>query len=187
MGYECEMEWKNKLVNEWEMSDNIYPHFTFHQVYIRHHWAENTPFQNCHISGWHVACMCLGHVTLILIHQHVPLLVQLSSKLLFPEGIWFTDFELSICNTSSTGTLQWLAKHARWPMSGVTLSPVSNTDQYCYLDNQFDLLLKKWSHSPSSIGYSLNWRGNWFQTHSDLIWISGGRQTWWWHIITIGY
>ena len=25
------------------------------------------------------------------------------------------------------GTLQWLAKHPRWPMSGVTLSPVSNT------------------------------------------------------------
>ena len=32
------------------------------------------------------------------------------------------------CNVPGTGTLQWLAKHPRWPMSGVTLSPVSNTN-----------------------------------------------------------
>ena len=121
------MEWKKTgqwVRDEWHHLSPFY----FHQVNIHHHWADNSPFQNWHISGWHVACMCLGHVTFILIHHHVPLLVQVSSKLLFPEGVWFTDFGLSICNTSSAGTLQWLAKHARWPMSGVTVSPVSNTD-----------------------------------------------------------
>ena len=30
----------------------------------------------------------------------------------------------SLVKTRSTGTLQWLAKHPRWPMTGVTLSPV---------------------------------------------------------------
>ena len=34
---------------------------------------------------------------------------------------------------SSTGTLQWLAKHPIWPMKGVTLSTVSNTSPRCLI------------------------------------------------------
>ena len=35
-----------------------------------------------------------------------------------------------------TGTLKWLAKHPRWPMGGVPLSPISNTNRAPTLTNR---------------------------------------------------
>ena len=60
--------------------------------------------------------LCIGWMMIMMLTLSNPLSTQ-SMEWLIVE-----------CSALLTGTLQWLAKHPRWPMGGVTVSPVSNTN-----------------------------------------------------------